>query len=59
MPTEQQLLDNPFKTYSIGDGYIVWYDTDLGVFLVSPEGSDGCDEAEEFETFQDAISSLN
>lgn len=59
MPTEQELLDNPFKTYNLSDGYIIWYDRDLGVFLVSPEDPDGCDEAEEFETFQDAVSSLN
>ncbi len=56
-PTEQDLVAKPFETFSVGEN-VIWYDGDLELFMVGSADPDGCDDAEEFDTYGEAVAFL-
>lgn len=53
MPTEQEMTENPHKTFDIGNNTIVWYDDDNEVFCAAEADCGDCGDS--FMTYEELV----
>lgn len=51
VPTEQELRENPFGFFPVGEDEVVWFDRDTGLFLRGPHDPNEGGEADEYATY--------
>lgn len=62
LPPEQDLVDDPFKLFEVGNNRVVWYDSDDDTFVVAIKGPDGAPPSiisDTFRTYQEVVNFLD